>query len=248
MDHGEKAMAEQTMRGPLASGSAVRARFEALAATRGYDVVIRVLFICWILFLAVPSANGVVTRVRVHPGSWDPELLAELLARGATLLFFVLAAWLVLIRIRPVSKASGLQPRLSALAGSFLLLSVVLFPRQDLSIGLNLLSAGLLLLGHLLAVCGLVRLGRSFSIMAEARRLVTDGPYALVRHPLYVAEEISAIGLFLQHASLGTALLLIAHLAFQLQRMRNEEQVLRATFPEYETYAVRTRRLIPGVY
>jgi protein-S-isoprenylcysteine O-methyltransferase Ste14 len=30
--------------------------------------------------------------------------------------------------------------------------------------------------------------------------------------------------------------------------MRHEEQVLRATFPEYEAYAARTRRLIPGVY
>ncbi|MCE3247851.1 MAG: Isoprenylcysteine carboxyl methyltransferase [Geminicoccaceae bacterium] len=155
-------MAEQTIRAPLASGSALRARFADLAATRGYDVVVRVVFICWIVFLAVPSAHGVVLRVRVHPGSWDPALLAELLARGATLLFFVLAA--------------------------------------------------------------------------------------LVRHPLYVAEEIAAIGLFLQHASLATALLFIAHLASQLQRMRHEEQVLRATFPEYEAYAARTRRLIPGVY
>jgi len=57
-----------------------------------------------------------------------------------------------------------------ARAGSFLLLSAVLFPRRDLSIGLNLLSAGLMLLGHLLAVHELAWLGRSFSIMAEAPR------------------------------------------------------------------------------
>jgi protein-S-isoprenylcysteine O-methyltransferase Ste14 len=62
---------------------------------------------------------------------------------------------------------------------------VALFPRHDLSIGLNLLSAGLIVVGHLLAVYALAWLGRSFSIMAEARRLVTDGPYAVVRHPLY---------------------------------------------------------------
>ena len=245
---GEWAMAEQTMRAPLASASAIRTRFAALASTRGYDLVVRLVFIGWIVFLAVPSANGVVVRVRVHPGSWDPALLAELLARGATLLFFVLAAWLVLIRTRPVGKAGGLQPRLAALAGSFLLLTVVLFPRHDLSTGLNLLSAGLLLLGHALAVYVLARLGRSFSIMAEARRLVSDGPYALVRHPLYVAEGIAAVGLFLQHASLATALLFVAHLASQLQRMRHEEQVLCATFPEYAAYAARTPRLIPGVY
>jgi protein-S-isoprenylcysteine O-methyltransferase Ste14 len=241
-------MAEQTMRGPPANGSAIRARVAALASTRSYDVVVRAVFIAWIVFLAVPSAHGVLVRVRGHPGAWDPALVAELLARGSTLLFFVLAAWLVLIRIRPVGKAQGLQPRLAALAGSFLLLSVVLFPRNDLSIGLNLVSAGLLLLGHALAVYALARLGRSFSIMAEARRLVTDGPYALIRHPLYVAEEIAAIGLFIQHAAPATALLFTAHLVSQLQRMHHEEQVLRATFPEYEAYALRTPRLIPGVY
>jgi protein-S-isoprenylcysteine O-methyltransferase Ste14 len=241
-------MAEQAMQRTLASEGGIRARFEAVASTRGYDLVIRVVFICWILFLALPNAAGIVARVRVHPEAWDFALLAEILARSGVLFYFVLSAWLILIRIRPVGKAHGLQPRLSALAGSFLLLSVVMFPRHDLSIGLNLLSAGLMLLGHLLAVYALAWLGRSFSIMAEARRLVTDGPYALVRHPLYVAEEIAAIGLFLQYASLWTALLFVAGFAFQLQRMRNEEQILRETFPEYAAYAARTRRLIPGVY
>jgi protein-S-isoprenylcysteine O-methyltransferase Ste14 len=103
-------------------------------------------------------------------------------------------------------------------------------------------------LGHVLAVYALAWLGRSFSIMAEARRLVTSGPYARVRHPLYLAEEIAVIGLFLQYASPSTALLVVAHLAFQLQRMRNEEQILRDSFPEYAAYARATRRLVPGVY
>lgn len=241
-------MAEQTMQSPVASESAVRAWCGALTSTRGYDLVIRVVFICWLLFLALPNASGVVTRVRVHHGMWDLALLAEVLARTGVLLVFVLAASLVLIRTRPVGKAHGLQPRLSALVGSFLLLSIAIFPRHDLSIGLNLLSAGLIFLGHVLAAYALACLGRSFSLMAEARRLVTDGPYALVRHPLYVAEEIAVIGLFLQYASLWTALLVVAQLAFQVQRMRNEEQILRETFPEYADYAARTWRLIPGVF
>ena len=240
-------MAEQTMH-PLASGSATRAWFHELSSTRGYDLVARVTFICAILFLALPSAVGVARRLGGHPGAWDFALLADVLARMGVLLFFVLAALLVLVRVRPVSKAHGLQPRLSALAGSFLLMSMALFPHHDLSVGLNLLSAGLIFLGHMLAVYALAWLGRSFSIMAEARRLVTDGPYALVRHPLYAAEIIAAIGLFLQYASPWTTLLMALSLGFQLQRMRNEERVLGATFAEYAAYAARTRRLIPGVY
>jgi hypothetical protein len=130
-------------------------------------------FISAILFLALPSAAGLAKRVQGHSGAWDLALLADALARTGVLLFFVLAALLVLVRLRPQSEAPGLQPRLCALAGSCLLMSVALFPRHDLSIGRNLLSAGLILLGHMLAVYALAWLGRSFSIMAEARRLVT---------------------------------------------------------------------------
>jgi protein-S-isoprenylcysteine O-methyltransferase Ste14 len=241
-------MAEQTMQPPLTGGSATRGWFHALISTRGYDLVMRLVFISAILFLALPSAVDVATRVQVHPDSWDLALLADVLARTGVLLFFVLAALLVLVRIRPVSKANGLQPRLSALAGSFLLMSMALFPRHDLPIGLNLLSAGLIFLGHILAVYALAWLGRSFSIMAEARRLVTEGPYAVVRHPLYAAEVIAATGLFLQYASPSTTLLMAVSLGFQLQRIRNEERILGTTFPEYAVYAARTRRLIPGLY
>jgi protein-S-isoprenylcysteine O-methyltransferase Ste14 len=53
------------------------------------------------------------------------------------------------------------------------------------------ISTTLLLLdGNALAVLVMVQHGRSFSIMAEARQLVTSGVYRWVRHPLYLAEEL----------------------------------------------------------
>ena len=106
-------MAEQATQPPLANESAIRARLGALASTRGYDLVIRVLFICWILFLALPSAAGVGARVRVHPGAWDLALLADVLARTGVLLFFMLVALLVLVRTRPVNKAPAILTKAS---------------------------------------------------------------------------------------------------------------------------------------
>ena len=106
----------------------------------------------------------------------------------------------------------------------------------------------LTLIGSAASVFVLTQLGRSFSVMAEARRLVTSGVYRFVRHPLYLAEELAVIGIFMQFASVWTALLFAMQIAFQLRRMHNEEAVLSEIFPEYATYKANTARLIPGIY
>jgi protein-S-isoprenylcysteine O-methyltransferase Ste14 len=125
---------------------------------------------------------------------------------------------------------------------------VSLFPRYDLPLSLEMISTVLILIGSAGAVVALARLGRSFSVMAETRKLVTSGPYRFVRHPLYLAEEIATIGVFMQFVSVQTALLLVVQIAFQLRRMQNEEAILIASFPEYSVYRRHTARLIPGIY
>jgi protein-S-isoprenylcysteine O-methyltransferase Ste14 len=95
----------------------------------------------------------------------------------------------------------------------------------------------------------LLHLGKSFSIMAEARTLVTGGPYAIVRHPLYVAEAIATVGVLVGFFSWAAVAIVIVQFACQIQRMRNEEAVLLGTFPvDYARYMARTKRLIPGVW
>ncbi len=94
----------------------------------------------------------------------------------------------------------------------------------------------------------LVALGRSFSLMPQARKLVTSGPYAIVRHPLYLVEEAAVAGVLLQYAWYAALPFLALHLAVQIGRMQLEEKVLRNAFPDYAGYAKRTYRLIPGVW
>jgi protein-S-isoprenylcysteine O-methyltransferase Ste14 len=88
-------------------------------------------------------------------------------------------------------------------------------------------------------------LGKSFSFLAEARRLVTAGPYGLVRRPLYICEEIAVLGMFIQVISPLALIIVLVHALIQFRRMLNEEKVLQATFPDYKSYAARTPRLIP---
>jgi protein-S-isoprenylcysteine O-methyltransferase Ste14 len=104
-----------------------------------------------------------------------------------------------------------------------------------------------MLSGSILATVVLLYLGRSFSILPEARRLVVTGPYHFVRHPLYATEMICMLGLVIQFTFWPAVTVFLMQLVIQLERMRIEEQLLSNTFPEYEIYASNTARLIPGL-
>jgi protein-S-isoprenylcysteine O-methyltransferase Ste14 len=69
-----------------------------------------------------------------------------------------------------------------------------------------------------------------------------------VRHPLYLAEAVAALGALINFLSAWALVLVAVQIALQMVRIHYEERVLRETFPEYESYARRTARLIPGVY
>jgi len=178
----------------------------------------------------------------------DLPAVADFLSRVTLTLFMLGVALAVALRFRRVAAADGLYPRLVAVLGTFILLATPTLPRHATAPLLQLVASALMLLGYGLSLLVMLRLGRSFSIMPEARRLVTGGPYRLVRHPLYATEEIAIIGLFLNFLSLPGLLLFLLHGALQLERMRLEEQVLARAFPDYKRYAARMARLIPGLY
>jgi protein-S-isoprenylcysteine O-methyltransferase Ste14 len=96
-------------------------------------------------------------------------------------------------------------------------------------------------------------LGTNWSITLEVReghRLVTNGVYRYVRHPMYAALFVYSLGqaLAVPNAVAGPSYLAGFGLLFAL-RLPREEQMMRETFgAEYDAYAARTRRLIPGVW
>ena len=110
------------------------------------------------------------------------------------------------------------------------------------------LATGLAAGGAALSAWVLLWLGRSFSIMAQARKLVTSGPYAIVRHPLYCCEALIALGVMLLVLSPLAVAIVIVQWCIQLRRMANEEKVLRAEFTAYEQYAARVPKLFPRLF
>jgi protein-S-isoprenylcysteine O-methyltransferase Ste14 len=81
-----------------------------------------------------------------------------------------------------------------------------------------------------------------------AGRLVTDGPYRWLRHPMYLGQLAIAVGApltlgcrYALAVSFAAALVLVA-------RMRLEENALARTYPDYGDYRRRAKRLIPFVF
>ena len=97
------------------------------------------------------------------------------------------------------------------------------------------------------AVWGLAYLRRSFSIIPEARRLVVGGPYALSRHPVYLGEIVTAIGINLATGGWPSALAILYFVICEVLRMRWEEGVLARAFPsEYPVYAAGVPWFVPN--
>ncbi|MBM2810520.1 MAG: hypothetical protein HW416_1279 [Chloroflexi bacterium] len=143
---------------------------------------------------------------------------------------------------------SEFVPALVAIAGTNALFVQGIVPVTHTSALLTIPGAALGLLGICFAIWSLASLGRCFGILPEARGLVTRGPYARIRHPLYLAEIISTFGGLLSTLSLSTVPLFALFVGLQYWRARNEERVLRQTFPEYAEYQQRTWRILPGVH
>ena len=72
------------------------------------------------------------------------------------------------------------------------------------------------------------------------------GPYKVVRHPLYAAEALTILGMVIANWSIPVVILWLVWIGLQYCRILNEEGVLRAAFPEYETYANEVPRLVPN--
>lgn len=233
----------------------VTERLKAFRGTKLYDLLAAAPVMAWFVFSMAQMLPALVQRValvmvfvRTDPSVLPATLVFRTVSEICTLAFFALSIVMYAVRYVPQRSATGFFPRFAAMAGTFLSLGFVLLPAPELSSALYLVSLLLLIGGVGFAIWALLVLGRSISLLPEARRLVTSGPYAFVRHPLYLGEMVAVVGIALQHPSVWAPLLLGVIWAFQLQRMTYEELVLSRSFPEYRNYMARTARLLPGVY
>jgi len=125
--------------------------------------------------------------------------------------------------------------------------------RRRVSTSLRAAGAVLVAAGGLLGFRSLGLLEGNYSRRVQIKpehRLVTGGPYARIRHPLYVATFVMYLGAALM---LGSTLALLALPLYVVPRYwfvaRYEDDLLAAEFgEEYESWAGRAGRFWPKVW
>ena len=178
--------------------------------------------------------------------------------------------WVVLwyifaVNVKTTVRSQAAVPRLINLAVLYCAALLMWIPRIPQAPALNArflpasqwqfwvaLGAALTFIGLAFTVWARIYLGRNWSgagvtIKAD-HELITGGPYALVRHPIYAGLALAFVGSALAigqwRAVIGVALALIA----VCHRMIVEERFMRERFgAAYDAYAQRVRAFVPGL-
>jgi protein-S-isoprenylcysteine O-methyltransferase Ste14 len=108
-----------------------------------------------------------------------------------------------------------------------------------------LVISALIIAGGSINFIGLLTLRRAFTIMSEARALITHGIFRYVRHPLYTGHFIMFLGSLLLRLHPVTVGMYALFCIGQTVRARIEERKLKAAFSEYEAYRRRTGMFFP---
>jgi protein-S-isoprenylcysteine O-methyltransferase Ste14 len=189
----------------------------------------------YLLYLALVSGlRSWVQRRRTGSTGWRGISGAPGSAEWLGGVLFVLAV--VLGLLAPVVDLAGVLDSVAALDGT----------------AGHVLGIVLALGGLVLTLAAQFAMGTSWRVgvdHAETTALVTDGPFAVVRNPIFAAMIPASLGLALLVPNVAAIVGFVALLAaFELQTRKVEEPYLLATHgSEYARYASRVGRFVPGV-
>jgi protein-S-isoprenylcysteine O-methyltransferase Ste14 len=204
-----------------------------------YDRIMRVFGGMWFMLLALCVA------IKIGGSLADPW--PSLLSSFCLASFYMLLALLIITRSPAKAQADGLLPRIAAFVGTYLPWTITFFGKTDQALP-NLLSTACVLIGTIMMLVTIRHLGRSFSLVPQARSVVQTGPYRWIKHPLYFSEQIAILGVVLQYLTPVTVIIFVLHIGVQVCRILYEEDLLRRNLPEYSSYEASRWRLIPCVW
>lgn len=189
------------------------------------------------LFVAVFFLGSLA--LTVYLAITDPKLLERRLNAG------------------PQAEKEKSQKIIMVLAMTSFALTLAL-PAIDHRLGWSHMPDSAVSLGNLLIVWGLLGVtwvfrentyGASTIQLAEGQEVISTGPYAIVRHPMYSATLVMLSGIPLALGSAWGLLTIVTNIAVIAWRLLDEERFLLGNLAGYRDYARRvTYRLVPHVW
>ncbi|MGC2131281.1 MAG: isoprenylcysteine carboxylmethyltransferase family protein, partial [Candidatus Aquilonibacter sp.] len=157
----------------------------------------------------------------------------------------------------PMQEARGAQ-KFIVTAMYLCLFSSVVLSALDHRFGWTGNVSLLVFVGNLLVIAGMYlyflvyrenRFAAATVEIADDQRVISTGPYGIVRHPLYVALMTVAVGTPLALESYWGLIFIVPIVALVVWRLLDEEALLSKNLSGYAEYQMQTRwRLIPGVF
>jgi protein-S-isoprenylcysteine O-methyltransferase Ste14 len=190
----------------------------------------------WVYLAIFVGASGATT---VDLAKRDPALLERRMRGG------------------PSAEREPAQ-RVIMLLATLSFIALIVVPALDRRWHWSAVPVAVVVLGDLLSAAGFVGIMRVYREntyaaatiqVAAGQAVISTGPYAIVRHPMYATALLYVLGTPLALASYYGLIVVALLLAVLIARLLNEEQVLARDLPGYREYRRRVRwRLIPGVW
>jgi len=168
--------------------------------------------------------------------------------------FLFVAAASMRYKVSQITKGKLRLSPLAILPFALLFLGLVLFESGAIDawsvgdfyyIGAALTAGGFLLYGAARSY-----IAESWSVPGQifAARVVTEGPYSHIRHPIYLGMMLMMAGSALMASNMILIVMMPAVAISFYALARNEEQTLELVFSDYAAYKERTKMFVPGVF
>jgi protein-S-isoprenylcysteine O-methyltransferase Ste14 len=194
-------------------------------ASMPYGIIMSITGILWLIFIAVWFISAFKAKRNAHFNS-----------SGMVIRLIIIVVLVILFHFLP--------------EGSFDLLRMrALTPNSDpivAAIGVTLVA-----LGIAFAIWARLYLGSNWGMPMSVKKnpeLVTTGPYAYVRHPIYTGMLLAILGSSMTISLWWTVVLIFAG-GYFIYSAISEEKLLAQIFPDtYPAYKARTKMLVPFIF
>jgi protein-S-isoprenylcysteine O-methyltransferase Ste14 len=190
----------------------------------------------WLFMAVFVGASGAITA---YLAIYDPRLLERRMSAGP----------------RAEKEKSQKIIMFFAMVG---FIALLVFPALDHRFGWSLVPAYLSLVGDVLIALGFLFIffvmrknsyAASTIQIADDQKVVSTGPYAYVRHPMYAGALPLLVGTPIALGSWWGLFALVFFMPALLWRLLDEEQFLHKNLPGYTEYAQKVRyRLVPFIW